>query len=164
MYYTEECKITEFPIPVYVQKSGTAKGYNSISLPPIVIERNRKKQTGTNDYKQITEKWADAFNQLSEAQDTSNYNMDVVMPSANTVTLISKWLNEAFTVDLDLASPDIVPDGEGGLDIEWNLTDKLVSIHIDNSDETLNRIFVKNPEGYKSIPLTEANIKIALTS
>jgi len=159
MYY-DDCQTTNYN-PVFIREAYSRPMASNNSMPPLnfdfrIFEENT---SFSSDYEDIVEKWADSFKQLNKTQQKSNYNSEIQLPVDDTVSAITSWLNEAFAIAPDLEAPDIVPDAEGGLDIEWDLENQFVSIHIDHSDKTLNRIFIKNKRGYRSEPLTKKNLK-----
>lgn len=161
----EDCQTNNYN-PTFVATAYTRAIGSNNSIPPniSVFHFNEGKNTFSNDYQEVVKKWADSFNQLEKSQQKNNYNAEVILPSDNTVSNIILWINEAFAIAPDLDAPDIVPDAEGGLDIEWNLENQFVSIHIDHSDKLLNRIFVKNKSGYHSEPLTKKNLETVLAA
>lgn len=163
MFYTD-CRTNEVKIEsppfAYVR---AMKNNSFVSLPKFDISKKVKLQTHSNLYRRVTNDWAESFIQLKESQKRENYNADVEMPSEDTIAAVMSWINKAFDIASDLQAPDIVPDAEGGLDIEWTLENKFISIHIDHSDKQLNRIFVKEGKNYNSKPLTEDNLKTILS-
>jgi len=161
----ESCQTNDYNPTVVSAAYDRVVGSNNSMPPNIPVFRfNKQKTTFSNDYQVVVKKWADSFNQLKKAQQKSNYNAEVVLPSDDTVSNITLWINEAFAIAPDLDAPDVVPDAEGGLDIEWDLENQFVSIHIDHSDKILNRIFVKTKSGYRSESLTKKNLKVVLTA
>ncbi len=159
MYY-DDCQTTNYN-PVFVREAYSRPVGSNNSISPMNFDFRifQEKTSFSSDYEDIVEKWADSFSQLSKTQQKNNYNVEVQLPGDDTVSAITLWLNEAFAIVPDLDAPDIVPDAEGGLDIEWNLENQFVSIHIDHSDKLLNRIFIKTKSGYRSEPLTKKNLK-----
>ncbi len=59
--------------------------------------------------------------------------------------------------------PDVVPDGEGGVDFEWESEQEIVSIHIASTSEGLSTIYYQNANEHKAMKLTKANLREAVS-
>jgi hypothetical protein len=108
----------------------------------------------------VLKKWKESFSQLKAALMLENYNAEVVLPSPQVIGKVIAWIQLAYSVAPHLNAPEVVPDTEGGLDIEWSLDSQFVSIHI--GEDNLNRIFVKDAAGYRSEPLNKTHLQAIL--
>lgn len=158
-------KVVKKPKPLYtnlIEGSGSNLIVRLLNIEHEIVEI--KLNSETESFDEVAGKWSDSFIQLEAVQNINNYNAEVELPSDETISTVTHWINEAFAVVPDSNAPDIVPDGEGGLDIEWALPGKFISIHIDHSDTDLNRIFVKQGPEFYSKSLIPQNLKAELSA
>jgi hypothetical protein len=127
-----------------------------------VSEMNKEMNLDTRQ--EAIDKWFDAFVQLKETQKMENYSPDLELPSQSTVTRVIKWLYKAYDIASSLPAPDIVPDGTGELDIEWEMNGNSISIHIRADEAIKDIIYFQNDKSFESFSLNNENLKYVLKS
>jgi hypothetical protein len=95
---------------------------------------------------------------LHEVKDPSRVNSAIEATSKRAFLTTFLWLFKAFIKSPGAPCPDVVPNGEGGIDVEWTIGDKLVSLQIHKSNPNNDRIFFKKDAGFSSTELTLVNL------
>ena len=111
----------------------------------------------------FTAKWPTTAMQmtelLKELTDASHLSPKIEVTSKRSFLTTFLWVVlKVFSSYPDLPSPDIVPNGDGGIDIEWTLEDKFVSVQIHKSNPNNDRIYFKKAAGFSSLDLNIRNL------
>jgi hypothetical protein len=87
---------------------------------------------------------------------------DFLLPSGDTVRIaksILQWIKSRSAV----ATPEITPDGEGNLYLEWQSNNRRLSICLSN-DPAGSYIYLSSGREYNALPLTFENLQITVSS
>lgn len=111
----------------------------------------------------LFDKWQDAVIQLMELRkeinDASHLNPSIEATSLRAYITTIGYLVKLFHKDRTLPCPDIVPSGDGGIDIEWTLDNKFVSVQIHKSNPKNDRIYFRlNGASFESVELNRENL------
>jgi hypothetical protein len=128
----------------------------------IAIKKNQRVVAGPNV--SVLTRWKESFSQLKSTLIPENYNTEVGLPTLQVVNTVIGVLRTAYSVAPHLKAPDVVPDLDGNLDVEWALSDRFISVHIDRAGQHSNRIFVKDAKGYRSEPFNKDNLQLILNT
>lgn len=106
--------------------------------------------------------WGEAISQLQELHgelfDDSSLNPAIEATSRRAFLTALFWLVKTYSEDRSLPCPDIVPSGDGGIDIEWTFDDRFVSAQIHKSNPANDRIYFRFREGFQSTELKMGNL------
>lgn len=108
-------------------------------------------------------RWEDALTQLRDCYFNSQANPDFELASKRAFHTTINWLAKIFYHNPELESPDVVANGDGGIDIEWEKGDKLISIHIRKTQDEGDRIYFQNEDGFRSVELSGENLRQLLS-
>ncbi len=78
--------------------------------------------------------------------------------SPNTALEAAGAMFMIFTVNPHLVLPEIVIGNDGGVDIEWNGEDELISIHVGPRESGLSRIYCETEGKYTSVQLNHESL------
>ncbi len=110
----------------------------------------------------FVESWKEALLQMGELTkeifDASDLNPMVEATSKRAFLTALFWLVNVFSNNKNLTCPDIVPSGEGGIDIEWTFEALFVSVQIHKSNPKNDRIYYKRDGSFKSTELNKENL------
>ena len=113
-------------------------------------------------YEKMLISWGDACIQVRELfrelYQESEFAPQIKPTTKRAFTSVSGWLVQLFIADGSLSCPDVVPDGDGGVDIEWELDDQFVSVHIHNSNREQDKIYFKKNGEFHHSELTLENL------
>lgn len=110
----------------------------------------------------FVKKWQNAASQmmglLKETSDSTHLNPNVEATTKRAFLTTLLWLFRLFRKNEDLPGPDIVPNGDGGIDIEWTFANRFISVQIHKSNPNNDRIYYKKAEGFASVELNANNL------
>jgi len=114
-------------------------------------------------FQDFFDKWKDGLEQLRSCHITSNASPDFELGSERAFHTTISWMAKIFLHNPHLESPDVVANGDGGIDIEWEKGNKLISIHIRKTQDEGDRIYFQNGEDFQSVELNGNNLKQILS-
>ncbi len=126
----------------------------------------KKKEINPSDsgfFHSFFEKWANGLMQLMNCHFSLNVNPDFELASERAFLTALNWMAKIFLYNPHLESPDVVANGDGGIDIEWEKGDKIISIHIRKTRDEGDRVYFQNEDAFQSVKLNGSNLKFILS-
>lgn len=70
-----------------------------------------------------------------------------------------EWLSFVISIRPDLHEPDVIPSGDGGIDIEWETDRYSLSLHIGASELQHESIYFENEGKHAGLLLNKPNLR-----
>lgn len=111
---------------------------------------------------ELVSSWGEAISQLQDLHkelfDDSDLSPMIEATSKRAFLTTLFWIVKTFSNDKSLPCPDIVPSGNGGIDIEWTFEDRFVSAQIHKSNLANDKIYFRLSRGFESAELNLENL------
>ena len=111
---------------------------------------------------ELLSSWGEAISQIRELYkelfDSSELSPMVEATSKRAFITSLFWVIKTFSEDESLPCPDILPSGDGGIDIEWTFDDRFVSVQIHKSNHVNDKIYFRRNNGFESAKLNVDNL------
>lgn len=146
--------------PTYQETKKVAEIRRNYSYFPKKREINPSDWSFFNSF---FEKWENGLTQLRNCHFSSNVNPDFELASERAFFTTISWMAKIFLYNPHLESPDVVANGDGGIDIEWEKGDKLISIHIRKTQDEGDRVYFQNGDAFSSVELSGNNLRQILS-
>jgi len=112
---------------------------------------------------EFVDKWENSIVQLYKFTNESSKDANTETPSQRAYRTALIWMFEIYKLNPQISEPDIVVSGDGGVDIEWDLDDKFISLQIKREENGMDKIYFEHNGKYTAIEVSKQNLQTLLT-
>lgn len=109
-------------------------------------------------FRDFMNEWETTLVQLYKFTNESEAETNTEKPSQRAYRTALILMFEVYQMIPGLSQPDVVVSGDGGVDIEWELEDKFVSLQIKKEENGTDKIYIEQGSEYGSTEVSTQNL------